>query len=174
VADGGIADRLPEHVRAMRRYALVLTRDADAAEDLVQESLARAIAAADSWRPGTDLRAWLFAILHNAHVSQARKAKVRREATMDLADPLEPARQPQRVELRQVLDGLARLPAPQRQPILLVALAELSYAEAARLLEVPLGTFMSRLGRGRAALRRLMGEATTSETKSHDDPGEQR
>ena len=173
MGDGGLAERLPEHVRAMRRYALVLTRDADAAEDLVQESLARAIAAADSWRPGTDLRAWLFTILHNAHVSQARKTKVRREAAMELAEPIEPARQPEQVELRQVLDGLARLPEPQRQPILLVALAELSYAEAAKLLAVPLGTFMSRLGRGRAALRRLLGEAATSKTKSRDDRGEQ-
>ena len=174
MADGGLAERLPEHVRAMRRYALVLTRDGDAAEDLVQESLARAIAAADSWRPGTDLRAWLFTILHNAHVSQARKAKVRREAAMELAEPLEPARQPQRAELRQVLEALGQLPEPQRQPILLIALAELSYAEAARLLEVPLGTFMSRLGRGRAALRRLLGRDPARDTKSGDARGVQR
>ena len=153
-----VAEALPEHLRALRRYALGLTRDPDAAEDLVQDSLARAIAAADRWQPDGDLRAWLFSILHNAHVSSRRKAKVRRDAVADLPEPVAPPRQVDRVALRQVLDALARVPEPQRQPIILVALEERSYAEAARILKLPLGTFMSRLGRGRAALRRLLGE----------------
>ncbi len=162
MTEGKVAGELHEHVRALRRYALVLTRDPDAAEDLVQDCLARAIAAADSWRPGSDLRAWLFSILHNIHVSSRRKEKVRREARVELPEPVAPPQQVEQVELRQVLDALARIPESQRQPIVLVALEELSYAEAARVLGLPLGTFMSRLGRGRAALRRLLGEMKRS------------
>jgi RNA polymerase sigma factor (sigma-70 family) len=162
MAEAMVTGALHEHLRALRRYALVLTRDPAAAEDLVQDCLARAIAAADRWRPGSDLRTWLFRILHNAHVSDRRKAKVRRDAMLELPEPVASPPQVDRVELRQVLDALARVPEPQRQPIILVALEELSYAEAARVLGLPLGTFMSRLGRGRAALRRLLGEMKRS------------
>ncbi len=154
----GVADRLHEHVQGLRRYALVLTRDPTQAEDLVQETLTKAIAAASSWQPGTELRPWLFRILHNTHISGLRKAKVRAEAAPDLPEPVARDTQLASVELRQVLDALDRLPEAQRKPIVLVALQEMSYAEAARALDVPLGTFMSRLGRGRAALRTLLGE----------------
>ena len=153
-----IAEQIHTHVQGLRRYALVLTRNPDDAEDLVQETLTRAIAAAHTWQPGTELRPWLFRILHNAHISGLRRARVRAEAAPDL---VEAAVQPDalsRIELAQVLDALETLPEAQRKPILLVALEEMSYAEAARSLDVPLGTFMSRLGRGRAALRKLMGE----------------
>ena len=154
----GVADRLHEHVQGLRRYALVLTRDATQAEDLVQETLTKAIAAAHTWQPGTELRPWLFRILHNTHISGLRKAKVRAEAAPDLPEPVTGDTQLAAVELRQVLEALDRLPEAQRKPIVLVALQEMSYAEAARSLDVPLGTFMSRLGRGRAALRSLLGE----------------
>lgn len=154
----GIADQIHTHVRGLRRYALVLTRNPDDAEDLVQETLAKAIAAASSWQPGTELRPWLFRILHNTHVSGLRKARVRSEAAPDLPEPVAQPEALSRIELAQVLDALETLPEAQRKPILLVALEEMSYAEAARSLDVPLGTFMSRLGRGRAALRKLMGE----------------
>ncbi len=155
-----IAEQIHTHVQGLRRYALVLTRNADDAEDLVQETLTRAISAAHTWQPGTELRPWLFRILHNTHVSGLRRARVRAAAAPDLA-AAQPHAQPEamsRIELAQVLDALDSLPEAQRKPILLVALEEMSYAEAARSLDVPLGTFMSRLGRGRAALRKLMGE----------------
>jgi RNA polymerase sigma-70 factor (ECF subfamily) len=151
-----IADQLHEHIAGLRRYGLVLTRNASDAEDLVQETLVKAIAAADSWDATTDLRKWLFRILHNTFVSDVRKQKVRRDAQPDLPDPVVHTDQTKRIELQQTLDALAKLPESQRQPIVLVALEGMSYAEAAELLDVPLGTFYSRLGRGREALRRLM------------------
>ncbi len=153
-----IADQIHTHVQGLRRYALVLTRNAEDAEDLVQETLTKAIAAAHTWQPGTELRPWLFRILHNAHVSGLRKARVRAEAAPDMPEPVAQPDAMARIELAQVLEALQALPEAQRKPILLVALEEMSYAEAARSLDVPLGTFMSRLGRGRAALRKLMGE----------------
>jgi RNA polymerase sigma factor (sigma-70 family) len=135
-----------------------LTRDRDAAEDLVQETLVKAIARADTWQPGTSLRPWLFRILHNTHVSNHRRAQVRSAAAPDLPEPVTPETQHRHLELREVLEALEKLPDSQRAPIVLVALEDMSYAEAARSLDVPLGTFMSRLGRGREALRKLLGE----------------
>ncbi|SLN12101.1 ECF RNA polymerase sigma factor SigH [Roseivivax jejudonensis] len=149
--------RLTDYVTSLRRYALVLTRDGDRAEDLVQETLTKAIAAADSWQPGSDLRVWLFRILHNTHVSERRRARVREDARLMLPEAVDETDPTKRIELQQVLDALEQLPEAQRQPIVLVALKEMSYAEAARALDVPLGTFYSRLGRGREALRKIVG-----------------
>ena len=151
-----LKSELHAHVGSLRRYALVLTRDPVAADDLVQETLVKAIARADSWQPGTDLRPWLFRILHNTHVSELRKKKVRQDAAPDLPRPVQPESQHAQVELNQVLAALDELPEAQRKPIILIALKEMSYAEAARSLNLPLGTFMSRLGRGREALRKLV------------------
>jgi RNA polymerase sigma factor (sigma-70 family) len=158
----GLADELHQHVAGLRRYALVLTRNAHDAEDLVQDTLTRAIAAADNWQPESDLRVWLFRILHNAHVSNMRKAKVRRDARLDLPEPVQEEHQPRRIEVQQVLAALRDIPEPQRRAIVLVALEEMSYADAAKALGIPLGTLMSRLGRGREALRRALGEARTT------------
>ena len=152
-----LKSELQSHVASLRRYALVLTRDPVAADDLVQETLVKAIAKADTFQPGTDLRPWLFRILHNTHVSDLRRAKTRAVAASDLPEPLARECQQTQLELKQVLGALDQLPEAQRLPIILVALREMSYAEAARTLDVPLGTFMSRLGRGRAALRRIVG-----------------
>lgn len=151
-----LASQLHAHVAGLRRYALVLTRDAVAADDLVQETLVKAIDKADTFQPGTDLRPWLFRILHNTHVSDLRRARTRAEAAADLPEPLARECQHTELELKQVLGALDLLPEAQRMPIVLVALREMSYAEAARSLDVPLGTFMSRLGRGRDALRRIV------------------
>jgi len=154
----GLKDEVHAHVGGLRRYALVLTRNRDTAEDLVQETLARAIARAETWQPGTSLRPWLFRIMHNIHISALRREQVRTAAAPDLPAPITPETQHRHVELRQVLEALDRLPEAQRAPIVLIAMEEMSYAEAARSLDVPLGTFMSRLGRGREALRKLVGE----------------
>ncbi len=148
--------QIHHYTRSLRRYALVLTRNSDAAEDLVQETLTKAIAAADQWQPGSNLRVWLFRILHNTHISERRKAKVRDDARLAIADPVDNRDPTKRIELQQVLDALQQLPEAQRMPIVLVALKEMGYAEAARTLDLPLGTFYSRLGRGRAALRKIM------------------
>jgi RNA polymerase sigma factor (sigma-70 family) len=149
---------LTEHIAALRRYALALTRDPSQAEDLVQEALTRAIAAADSWRPGVSLRPWLFRILHNVHISQARKRRVRDAVgpTGEADMPVDGSQMP-RLELRDVERALDRLPEHQREAVLLMAVEDLPYQEAAKVLGVPLGTFMSRLARGRQALREMTG-----------------
>ncbi len=151
-----LKSELHTHIASLRRYALVLARDPVAADDLVQETLTKAIAKADTFRPGTELRPWLFRILHNTHVSELRRAKTRADAAPDLPDPVARECQHTELELKQVLGALDQLPEAQRKPIILIALREMSYAEAARSLDVPLGTFMSRLGRGREALRQIV------------------
>ena len=160
-----LEQRLTDYVTSLRRYALVLTRNRDQAEDLVQDTLVKAIAASDSWQPGSDLRVWLFRILHNTHISERRRAKVRDDARLMLPEPLEETDPTKRIELQQVLDALEELPEAQRLPIVLVALKEMSYAEAARTLDLPLGTFYSRLGRGREALRQIVGKVKATKLK---------
>jgi RNA polymerase sigma-70 factor, ECF subfamily len=151
--------RVEHEIPRLRRYARALTRSADRADDLVQETLLRAIAKAHLWQPGTDLRAWLFTIMHNHYVNMVRRA-ARDAATVDIeqvssslaatADPTVSR------QLRELERGLACLPAEQREVILLVGLEGMSYETAAQVLDVPVGTVRSRLSRGRDALRRLM------------------
>jgi len=157
--------RIHEYVKSLRRYAMVLTRDADMAEDLVQETLTKAIAAADQWRPGSDLRVWLFRIMHNTHISERRRAKVREDAKPMLPEPVHVEDPTKRIELQQVLAALEQLPEAQRLPIVLVALKDMSYADAARALNVPVGTLYSRLARGRAALRKIADGMKTARLK---------
>lgn len=159
MADRTMIEDLPLHVAGLRRYALALTGSRFEAEDLVQETLTRAIAAASGFRKGGNLRGWLFTIMHNAFISGVR---ARRAAERELDDGLpelsQAPTQLDRLEVRDVLAGLARLPEAQRAALVLIALEEFSYSEAARVLGVPLGTLMSRLARGREALRRAMSE----------------
>lgn len=144
----------------LRRYARALTRDLIAADDLVQECLTRALSKLHLWQQGTDLRAWLFTILHNQYINHVRRTA--REGTTIGLSEREPllARAPQqrsRLELRDLERALAKLPRTQRSVILLVGLEGMSYGEVATALGVPVGTIRSRLSRGREALRRLTG-----------------
>lgn len=149
----------------LRRYARVLTGDATRADDLVQDTLARAWEKRRLWQAGSDLRAWLFAIMHNVHVNQL--ALRRREAMNVSLDadtegagwqlPVRP-NQLERVELLEVIREMGRLPVEQREVLLLAAVEELRYEEIAALLSVPIGTVMSRLSRARDRLRRLIAE----------------
>ncbi|WP_372426315.1 sigma-70 family RNA polymerase sigma factor [Salinarimonas chemoclinalis] len=152
----GDAAEITAHVRSLRRYALQLTRSRDAADDLVQECLARALANASTLKPGLPVRPWLFRILHNLHVSEQRKLRLRRATLLDPAEERVPASQDERLELRAVLDAVARLPDDQRSVLHLVAVEGMSYQEASRILEIPIGTLMSRLARGRETLRRSL------------------
>jgi RNA polymerase sigma-70 factor (ECF subfamily) len=159
IARWSMIQDLPAHVAGLRRYALALTGSGWEAEDLVQETLARAIAAAASFRKDGNLRGWLFSIMHNAFVSSVRaKRVIERELNDDLPEVGQPATQLERLEVRDVLSALARLPEGQRAALVLIALEDFSYREAARVLGVPLGTLMSRLARGRETLRRVMTE----------------
>ncbi len=154
-----LRNQLSSQVRSLRRYALALVRNRDDADDLVQETLTRAIAGAGTFRPNADLRAWLFGILHNLHVSGRRRDQVRARAAAaieTLALTSIPASQPGHVELRRTMDAFARLSEEQRQALTLVAVEGMSYQEAAGALGIPIGTLMSRLARGREALRREM------------------
>jgi RNA polymerase sigma-70 factor, ECF subfamily len=150
---------IEKEIPRLRRYARALTRNGDRADDLVQETLLRAIAKAHLWQTGTDIRAWLFTIMHNQYVNMVRRA-MRDEATVDieqmsssLVATTDPTASRQLHELER---ALARLPDEQREVILLVGLEGMSYESAAQILCVPVGTVRSRLSRGRDALRRMM------------------
>ena len=143
----------------LRRYARALTRAADRADDLVQDTLLRALAKGHLWQPGTDIRAWLFTIMHNQYVNTVRR-QARETATVDVeqvSSTLVATTDPTSSwQLRELDRALARLPDEQREVVLLVGLEGVAYDSAAQILGVPIGTVRSRLSRGRETLRGLM------------------
>jgi len=148
----------------LRRFARALTGSREAADDLTQDTLERAWAKRELWQAGTNLRAWLFAVMHGVFVNSVRRLRptesldVLAEAGNERAD--DSAAAESALAVRQLREALLRLPDDQRQVVLLVGLEQLSYAEAAEVLGVPIGTVMSRLSRGRERLRQLLeGEA---------------
>ena len=147
-----------QEIPRLRRYARALTRNADRADDLVQDTLVRAIAKAHLWQPGTDIRAWLFTIMHNQNVNEVRRA-IRDHANVDMEEcaklvaTTDPTASRQ---LRELERALAQMLEEQRQVILLVGLEGMSYEDAAAILNVPIGTIRSRLSRGRDVLRKLL------------------
>lgn len=147
-------------IPALRRYARALMRDLTAADDLVQDCLERAVAHWEQRRQDGDVRSWLFSILHNLAVNQMRQAARRgRHDSIDSADEVTLAHPPtQEAPLlqRDIIKALATLPEEQRSVLLLVSVEELSYAEVARILDIPMGTVMSRLARAREKLREAM------------------
>jgi len=146
-----------DHVPTLRRYARALTGNAWAADDLVQDTLERACAKWALWRGG-DLRAWLFTLMHHLYLNQQRPlARATLVPLDDAADlPAPPGDNDTAADLQRCL---MRLPAEQRAVLLLVTLEDVAYADAARLLDIPVGTVMSRLSRARARLRELMDAA---------------
>src|ERR1700719_3504161 len=158
VAD--IYQSIEAEIPRLRRYARALARDVAAADDLVQDCLTRALGKIHLWQDGTDLRAWLFTILHNQYVNQARRS-VREGAAVGLSatEPMLTRAPPQgkRLERRDLERAVRKLPEEQRAVILLVGREGMRYEEVADVLGVPVGTVRSRLSRGRDALRRLMG-----------------
>lgn len=152
------------HIPTLRRYARALTRDYTAAEDLVQDTLERAWRRFYLWRSGSDLRAWLFTIMHNVHMNQV-KAQPRNwnqsaeEEALEL--PVAPTHEG-RLELRELHTALRRLSEEQRAVVLLIGLEQMSYEEAAKVLGVPIGTVMSRLSRGREQLRLMMNRGSAT------------
>jgi RNA polymerase sigma-70 factor (ECF subfamily) len=154
---------LADHITALRRYARALLGNRVEAEDLVQECLARALSRVHLWRPGTDLRAWLFTILHNLHVNalRSRQAHAAAEGLVYGDKPLGRALPPDqdlRLELRDLERALRQISEEQRQVVLLIGMEGMSYEEAAAVVGVPVGTIMSRVARGREALRRHMAQ----------------
>jgi RNA polymerase sigma-70 factor (ECF subfamily) len=153
----------------LRRYARVLTGDVHRADDLVQDTLARAWEKRRLWQAGSDLRAWLFTIMHNIHVNQfSMRQREYAQTSLDADDGgaasweiAVRATQSDRVELSETLASIAKLPVEQREVLMLAAVEELRYEEISTVLGVPIGTVMSRLSRAREKLRRMMGESAT-------------
>lgn len=141
----------------LRRYARAMVGDRAAADDLVQDTLERAWSRFAQWRPGSDLRAWLFGIMHNLRVDQLRRPSLK-TLPMDDEEFEVPTRatQTDRLEVCDLESALARLPEEQRAVLLLVALEEMSYDQVASTLGIPVGTVMSRLSRGRERLRLIL------------------
>jgi RNA polymerase sigma-70 factor (ECF subfamily) len=165
VANGFSAEQLQAQIPRLRRYARALTGNRDSADDLVQDTLERAWTKRALWQDAVDgregsLRAWLHAVMHNLFINGIRRAP-RTESLDEQDDAAEqlPARDASAetgAALRDLQRALARLSDEQREVVLLVGLEQLSYAEAAQALGVPIGTVMSRLSRGREQLRQLM------------------
>jgi RNA polymerase sigma-70 factor (ECF subfamily) len=150
-------DAIVAEIPRLRRYARALTGHADAADDLVQDTLARALEKWRFWQRERELRPWLFSIMHNLHVDARRRSQqvVFCDAD-DLPVPVQRAAQQDGLALRDLERSLALLPLEQREVLLLVGLEELSYAEVARALDIPQGTVMSRLARARSRLRAIL------------------
>jgi len=141
----------------LRRYARALLGARGEADDLVQDTLERAWRKLHLWRRDTELRPWLFSIMHNIFIDQRRRAP---EDTLSLDEhalefPIAPA-QERMMEMVDLESALRMLPAEQREVILLVGLEQLAYKDVAVALGIPVGTVMSRLSRGRERLRELM------------------
>ena len=155
-----IGSLIEREIPRLRRYARALTRATDRADDLVQDTLVRALTKGHLWQPGTDIRAWLFTIMHHQYVNTVRR-QARETAMVDVeqvssaivatTDPTSS------LQLRELDRALACLPDEQREVILLVGLEGMAYESAAQILGVPIGTVRSRLSRGRETLRQLLG-----------------
>ncbi len=160
---------MEEEIPRLRRSARALTRNLSTADDLVQETLMRGLLKQHLWLEGTNLRAWLFTIMHNQYVNAIRR-KVREGTAVVISETETEASlsvapsQSKRLELRDLDRALTKLPEEQRAVILLVGLDGLRYDEVAEIMGVPVGTVRSRLSRGRAELRALMGIAPMTRT----------
>ncbi|HAT30138.1 MAG TPA: RNA polymerase subunit sigma-24 [Janthinobacterium sp.] len=159
------SDRLLACIPRLRRYARALTGEPAGADDLVQDTMERGWLKLASWRPGGDMRAWLFGIMHNLHVDRVRRPGLATVPLGEEMDPPAPAATDTLV-LRDLDAALRLLPAEQRAVLLLVALEEMTYEEVAAALAIPLGTVMSRLSRGRERLRlTMLGQAVAAPLK---------
>src|SRR5271170_86428 len=168
---------LEKEIPRLRRYAFALARNVSRADDLVQDTLVRAIAKQHYWQCGTNLRAWLFTIMHNQNVNFVRRgvregiAVAVDDAGPVLTAPSEPTAE---LSLRDLDRALARISDEQREIILLVGLEGNSYEEAAAILNIPVGTVRSRLSRGRESLRILMDGKDGTETFGRAKPKRRR
>jgi RNA polymerase sigma-70 factor (ECF subfamily) len=153
-----IAAEIEPQIPSLRRYAYALTRNHAAADDLVQDTLERALSHWLLRRRDGDLRAWLFAILRNLYLGQLRQAKRRGpHVALDAVPPLpQRAQQETVLEAKDVLAALDHLPEDQQSLLLLIGIEDFSYQQTAHILRLPVGTVMSRLSRARARLREIL------------------
>ena len=151
----------------LRRYARAMLGDRAAADDLVQDTLERAWIRFGQWRSGSNLRAWLFSIMHNLRVDQLRQQKLSTHSIdeIEIEVPTRPT-QTDALEVNDLESALGQIPDEQREVLMLIALEEMSYAEISTLLNIPVGTVMSRLSRGREKLRVILdGQVPTAKLK---------
>lgn len=164
-------DQITDHIPRLRRYARALLGDGLSADDLVQDTLERALSRFSLWRRHSDMRAWLFTIMHNLYVNQGRSARRRQHLQIEMSDyddPVMPSSQEGALAIRDMNRALALLPDEYREVILLVGLEQMQYDEVARVLAIPRGTVMSRLSRGRERLRQIMSSEGESKTSGND------
>ena len=153
-------------VPRLRRYAIALMRDRTEADDLVHDVVLRALDKLHLWREGTNMRTWLFTIMHNLHANEMRRrSRMLDVVPLDTAPPrAEAAGQESAVELSELSRAMGGLSSLHRQVLLLIGLEGRTYTEAAEVLDVPVGTVMSRLSRAREDLRRRIDEGTQTAT----------
>jgi RNA polymerase sigma-70 factor (ECF subfamily) len=154
--------QIVEHIPALRRYARVLARTSDQADDLVQDCVERALSRSNLYQPDTNLRAWLFTIMRNIAITQTRKDKLRRSFAAEqmlVEHRAAPASQTEVVALKDSFRLMKSLSAGEKQAVALLGVFDLSYEEAAKASGLPVGTMKSRLSRGRQRLRTLMEES---------------
>src|SRR2546423_4482641 len=157
----------------LRRYARALARDVTRADDLVQSCLTRAVAKQHLWQAGTDLRAWLFTILHNQHCNELRRSmREGLSVELDQAPPVSVRSNAlAALELRDLERAINKLLEDQRTVVLLIGLEEMQYDRVAAILKVPVGTVRSRLARGRSRLRRLTSARQAVQAQPAFAPG---
>jgi RNA polymerase sigma-70 factor (ECF subfamily) len=153
-----------EEIPRLRRYARALLRDRDAADDLVQDSLERALSRIDNWTTGESPRRWLFTIMHHLFVDRLRRARRHAQAMTLMPETIDavavPPSQPDRLASVEVLWALDRIAPERRAALTLVAVEGFSYADAANVLGIPAGTLMSRIARGREELRSILDDVS--------------
>lgn len=174
-----VRDQLMDHMPRLRRNALALIKNRELADDLVQDTLERALRRIELFQSGTNLLAWLCTIMRNSFANQARKASARAtHVSMDdegvESECSMAINQASLLEIRDFEYALRCLPTEQREVVMLVGLEELSYADTARSLDIPVGTVMSRLSRGRERLRDLMARETSENPLCREKLGEAR
>lgn len=156
-------------VPRLRRYARGLTNDVELADDLVQDCLARALDKMDLWEEGTNLHAWMFTIMRNLYMNDLRKQKRwwGVQSIDDMDELSDHGNTPDSgLYTAQIMSLLTTLPVAQREVLLLVAVEGLSYAEVAEILDIPMGTVMSRIHRARKGLVEKMEDSRRSTIRS--------
>jgi RNA polymerase sigma-70 factor (ECF subfamily) len=156
----------------LRRYARALLRNRDRADDLVQDTLLRGLEKLHLYQPGTNLRAWLFTVMHNLYVNSHRRAARQGQTIhVEKVQLSTPASQVSRLELRDLERAMASLPEDQRTTLLLIGLEGMRYEDVAQICDVPIGTVRSRVSRAREALRHMLKGEDSGSDKRHQEAG---